>query len=35
VKAEASANEINAGQAWMKGACPICRLLKEFHQPWQ
>jgi len=35
MKAAAFAHEINVGQAWMRGACSICRLLKEFHRPWQ
>jgi hypothetical protein len=30
MKAAAFAHEINVGQAWMRGACPICRVLKEF-----
>jgi hypothetical protein len=30
MKADAFAHEINVGQAWMRGACPICRVLKEF-----
>jgi len=30
MKADALAHEINVGQASMRGACPICRVLKEF-----
>jgi hypothetical protein len=30
MKAGALAQEINLGQALMRGACPICRVLKEF-----
>ena len=30
MKADAFAHEINVGQAWMRGACPICRVLTEF-----